>query len=1319
MTNKDSRNFIAKEIQKHIVGPGFTQGAYVCADDCSDEILINRPQIVYTSGILFPHDPFPTDDKEEEDDDVEINNSNDAEVSSDESEENLLTEENNDENGSTAEITALEDTYHFNPNHCGLITSIDGSLSSVDVEINYGQYYVVEEKNIEKEIKVPLHRCTINQLKETFAYYDRYAQGILKSIGVHSVNEMFAVDEENNTISPKKLFKLNEVRADGKTYERYIRANDFPSILRNKVARVVCELTQNPTTEKKIDFSWNDFLKVLKEFDKIDELKQLLTNNGWSSFTSGFKYDEENQQVKITRGRFNVGEYRLPRYLYVDDPVKDFLLDKLLQFRFFKRKQVTEELSINLSEKSKTVNEDCQIVWKIIPSKDDRNVKYLRLLLINTNERKLNKDESKITATPSEKYLYQVELKIKSPGIVSYTEPHKSAINDEEYDINEVLYSDELVYGKGVNCAVTWEDSVSPTWVKTTSSPRKFVRAFSTSSDDNSVNTACRIFDMTIWSNIPKQEVLSRLKTMADAYGKWHQEQIAKANTNADVLKNVIDNQEAFLERLYDNIQYLEHNENAYKCFIIANTAMYIQMILSRDSHFTPKGKEPSTFDPRSTFFNKDCWAYFSENRTDINPHYRPFQLVFLLMNVKSTFEKNDKYRNEFVDLIWFPTGGGKTEAYLALTALTIAERRQNNQRNTSGVSVIMRYTLRLLTAQQFERASFLICALDYLRKELLARKEFDYYLGNSDQEISIGLWIGKASTPNKIKELKLDNKFKRFYDTLKGNPRKNIAPEIPQRNPFPVGCCPWCGCNLVGSVPPRNMILHGYQDNGNLKCINRNCSYVQHLPLYYIDEMLYNNPPTLLFATVDKFAQLTKKEAGKLFGIGIDRRKPDLIIQDELHLISGPLGSIVGLFETMIEELATTYADDGSVVCKPKIIGSTATTRNTASLIHQLYNRSVATFPVSGIRYSDNFFSHIVPQDESKRLYVGYSATGHTASELEIRVVASEMLAKEKLIQTYLEELNIDLNDKVAVANAVVNNNKLVKELDNYWSIVLYYKDLKSLGRTHSRIGQEIYANALSMRNFSANYPSLEFVLNDFPHRSTEFTSRQDSSRIKQLLIAAESRTKLDVEDNSSIFVKSDMDIIQATNMISVGIDIARWNVMVMVGQPMTTAEYIQSSSRVGRTVDGLIINVFNPMRTRELSHYENYEAYHQVFYKYVEPLSVTSFTDMTIEKLLPNIYIAYMLLKCKHDRQIHVTEEDVNSLKGLLVKRSASMNTYPGFNKYLNDSIDEIVNFFNDADRINVDYWNIILNDKDFAKEFPVMGSLRDVESNTYIKL
>lgn len=1316
MTYKEQRNFLLEEIQKRIIGPGFSEEVYQCADDSSDEILVNRPHIVYSSGIIFPQvnntenddqSQFGFDSDEEKVEELSEEVKTEVTALEDLSNDNTADAEDNNDDG----IPNSEDTNQFNPTHIGLITCLNADAETVEVEIEYGQYQLINHKDLAREVHVKLGRVTIDNLNETFDYYDKYAQDTLRSIGVKSVRDMFLIDEEKRYVSPTGIFEIDVVQSDKTIKTRNVRPGDFPSLLQNKAAAILKKILTSPSRPQTIEhiISWEDFRQQLANFSNNNQLKKLLQLNKISSFEDFVDYNQENKEVKAKKSRFDLGDLYLDKLLFVDDPVKNGLLEKLLQFRFFKRHNKHPEIfKIKLSEKSMDVNEDVRLVWKVIPSRYNKNHKYLRILLVNKHKR-----SPKMDATD---FIYQAELKIISPEIVSYTEPHRSAIDDKEYEINEILYSNELVYAKGVNCAATWNIEGDCKWVKTTYTPEKNVRSFATSSENKDVNAACNIFDMTIWSNVSKDEILNRFRKMLDAYAEWQRGQKAKAQSTP-ILSDIIKEQETFHDRINENIEYLAKNERAYKCFLLANSAMYIQMILSRDISFSTKGRTPAEIDFNSEFFKNDAWDYFANNKTTINPHYYPFQLAFLLMNVKSTFEKDSKDRNEIVDLIWFPTGGGKTEAYLALTALTIAERRTSDDTNVKGVSVIMRYTLRLLTAQQFERASYLICSLEFLREKLKKRQGLNYSLG--EDKISIGMWIGQAATPNTKNDLKV-YKYKNFFATINGNKKEKRQPEIPQSNPFPVSYCPWCGCNLVGEIPPNNKIIKGYNEqDGSLHCIMKNCYFNNALPIDYIDESLYKNPPTLLFATVDKFAQLTKLGAGKLFGIGTGQRKPDLIIQDELHLISGPLGSIVGMFETMVEELCTQRDSDGKIICRPKIIASTATTRNTRHLIKQLYDREVKTFPVSGVRYDNNFFSRVLPIQESKRLYSGISPTGHTSSELEIRTIAAELVAKEKLIRNYLLQKGIDLEDNKRIITELFKDEHLISQMDNYWTTVIYYKDLKTLGRARSRIGQEIFANTMSMRSYIDNYPSLSFILNDFPQRTNEFTSRQDSSRIKQLLVEATESTKFAKKDDFPR-ITSKMDIVQATNMISVGIDIARWNVMIMIGQPMTTADYIQASSRVGRTFDGLIINLLNPMRNRELSIYENYESYHQVFYKYVEPLSVTTFTEMTLQKLVANIYLCYILLIKNRKKPIDVEAADIDSLKELLNGRCNDIGTYNNFVSFMNETIDKINTFFKDDSRKNTEFFKILNNDDMLEKlqeNFPVMRSLRDVESNTFI--
>lgn len=1320
-TESNKRDFLASEITKRIVGPGFAQDVYVCQPDASDEILTERPQVVYTSGILFPKvEPDDKTDSASQTQTGVVSENNlfgdpygdlDPNVEQTDGDEEDVVEETGEDAGHASLFASSEDMENglsderagFKPDKIGLITCLKSNTQTVDIHIDYGRYHLLPESEWERNVKVRLgEKCPLDVLYKTFDYYNEHAQDLLKSLGVNSVYDLFSIDVANDTISPKKELSIQVLTADNETITKNVYASSFPALPQNKVAALLMKLLTGESKEIELTTTnWAELQSFIKIFDTSQYVKDVLSKAGWSCLSSHIEYDAISNKVRLTNGPLRSGDINIAKYLFIYDPVRDYVLDKLLEYRYFKRESCCGHVTLDLSNDSgyEILGDGMILFWKAFYYRKNTSKRYLRVLLQNSKT-----IQPKSGEIP---HAFQAKVRLISNSIVSYSEPQVSSI-DDEFNLNEVLYSNEVVYGKGVNCAVCWENGgeLGPQWIETTYAPSTIVRSFSTKpvNNDSAINEICRVHNLSIWG-LPDNNIISGLRKFAGDYLDWMTEQ--QRSSKGDVaLRTILDNQKEFYDRLVNNIDYLAASPRAFKCFRLANTAMYIQMLLGRDIKFRQKGRDKSEY-PNGDSFYKECWDYFKDSTMPSEtPSYYPFQLAFLIMNVKSTFESNDPYRTNKVDLIWFPTGGGKTEAYLALTALTIAERRTCGHPDTSGVSVIMRYTLRLLTAQQFERASYLICAMEYMRQHFIKNPGEGYSLGKDP--ITLGMWIGQAATPNKIEDLNQD-KYRAFFSS-----------RTKESNPFPVVYCPWCGCELVG-----NDSSIGY-DRGRNKsrlddiCLNDGCHFHSGLPIYYIDDQLYNNPPTLLFATVDKFAQLNTKSAGKLFGVDTDRRKPDLIIQDELHLISGPLGSLVGLFESLVEELSTQKDRNGDVVRSPKIIASTATTRNTAQLIKQLYKRDVVSFPASGIRYNNNFFSHVVSEKDSKRLYLGLSPTGHSASELEIRTIASELVAKEKLITEWLSTKGIPF-DEGSIYNAICPNGKLIEELDLYWTQVLYYINLKSLGRTHSRFSQEIKATVENIRRFSATYPQLSFILDGFYTRNTEFTSRQNSAQIKRLLIKADEPTLIEVPQPKVLRIESQMDVVQATNMISVGIDIDRWNVMMMVGQPLTTSEYIQASSRAGRHHQGLIVNLYNPLRSRELSFYENYTSYHQVFYKYVEPLSATTFTEMTLDKLIINLFVGYMVLIKDRKRLVDVSSSDKDAFVDWMISRANAIGAQSSFISSLQIIVDKVYQDLQSIDTPTHHFTFIDIVTKPELlsnKKLPhLMKSLRDVEQNTYL--
>ena len=588
----------------------------------------------------------------------------------------------------------------------------------------------------------------------------------------------------------------------------------------------------------------------------------------------------------------------------------------------------------------------------------------------------------------------------------------------------------------------------------------------------------------------------------------------------------------------------------------------------------------------------------------DTAPRWRPFQLAFMLLNLPGLADPFDPHR-ETVDLLFFPTGGGKTEAYLGLAAVTMVLRRLRNPgddgRAGAGVSVIMRYTLRLLTLDQLARAAGLVCALEIERDKPGSR------YGNWPFEI--GLWVGKAATPNVLGKKGDDRpdsaraKVRRFKHNPSGNP-----------SPIPLENCPWCGVRFEAEAftllpdddQPREL---------RLVCTNFDCDFNgdRPLPVIGVDEPIYRRLPAFLIATVDKFASLPwTGESGALLG-GADRfddhgyygaaepRKgrrlaaplppPDLVIQDELHLIAGPLGTMAGLYEAAIETLAVRKIDGRAV--KPKIVASTATARRARDQVQALFARPITQlFPPPGPSRRDTFFAQTVPASETPaRLYAGIASQGRNPKVLMRRVLLALMGATARAWQ--------DGGGKKNVENPA----------DPYMTVLAYFNSLRELGGARRIVEEEV-------RNTIKEYGARKRVNEQrglFRDRTTfsevlELTSRVPTHKV------AEARRRLECRFHESDHV----DCALATNMISVGLDIPRLGLMLVLGQPKMHAEYIQATSRVGRSDDrpGLVVTVLNIHKPRDRSHYERFGHYHETFYRAVEVASVTPFSARALDR-------------------------------------------------------------------------------------------------------
>ena len=540
---------------------------------------------------------------------------------------------------------------------------------------------------------------------------------------------------------------------------------------------------------------------------------------------------------------------------------------------------------------------------------------------------------------------------------------------------------------------------------------------------------------------------------------------------------------------------------------------------------------------------------------------WRPFQLAFFLLTLSSSADPGDRYRNT-MDLLWFPTGGGKTEAYLLLSAFVLFSRRLRSGRG-GGVAILMRYTLRLLTIQQYERAAAVICACELIRRGMdTGAPEVPATLIGS-APISLGLWVGGDSTPNTVAKAS-----ESLLNSGKSSPRQ-------------LEKCPCCLGRLHWQTAPS-------RDRIWATCINANCLISQlgpNLPVWTVDEDVYRELPSLVIGTGDKFAQIVRNpQTRKLFGIATDFGPPDLIIQDELHLISGPLGTISALYEIAIDELCSR---DGE---RPKLIGSTATIRKAESQIRALFDRDTFQFPPPGIDHDDSGFAMAArPEDLPGRLYVGVTTAGRSA-KFALQAVAASLLQASSSSR---------LTDAAR---------------DPYWSLVAYFNSLRELGGALVLMQDDVLKTA---ENFAARR-------NEQCRQSfavTELTSRVDSSSIPEVL----AQLAKPAGDPDAI------DVVLASNMISVGVDVPRLGLMLVNGQPKGIAEYIQATSRVGRgAVAGIVVSLLNANKARDRSHYETFRTWHQTLYRNVEATSVTPFAARARDRALhaPLVAIARHLV-------------------------------------------------------------------------------------------
>lgn len=803
---------------------------------------------------------------------------------------------------------------------------------------------------------------------------------------------------------------------------------------------------------------------------------------------------------------------------------------------------------------------------------------------------------------------FQVKFKLVSNvGFCPLPDSQRINTDDEDYWSNQLLYRKVRNYAIGHGCAADWEESEKGVYcISTAIFPKYEIKPIVPSSITGVSLEMLKMSDAGDFS-----ETLQELNSMCDKYQDWINELKTEASGIEDIYRQTarkhIFNCETCLGRMRNGVTLLIRDQKVRTAFQYMNRAMLLQQLhynlpLQKwvdDGHGGLKLENPVEQLPdimdNATWFDKDNHTYGK---------WRPFQLAFILINLEAMYDKECSERS-IVDLIWFPTGGGKTEAYLGLSAYTIFIRRLKNK-DDNGTAILMRYTLRLLTAQQYERAATMICACD------LIRKEHEDLLGTA--RISIGLWVGGSTTPNSMRDAV--SAYQSLY-----NGSKDI-------NPFVILKCPWCGAQMGLVSKGNHRALPGYkkvmgphhQARIIFQCNNseHGCNFAFEdyaLPLYVVDDVIYEKMPTLLLGTVDKFAMLPfRPQAQGLFGYrnGVKITSPDLIIQDELHLISGPLGSMVGHYETLIAELCTQRIATGTI--HPKIIASTATISRAKEQCHALYGcgkEKVFQFPPSGLNAGYSFFAK-EDKERNGRKYVGILASGSSSDTTTAIRLFSALLYGAKAMDVNSEEMR-----------------------DPYWTNIGYFNSIRELGQAATWIRADIdqHLDVMYKRRYDdKRYSKEEYrQRRRYIWRDEELTSRIRSDKVTASLENLKITYPFEYDSDGKIR-NYPIDICLATNMISVGLDVLRLGLMTVAGQPKTTSEYIQATSRVGRDADkapGLVFVLYRPGRPRDKSHYEQFRAFHSRVYCNVEPTSVTPFSAPLRERALHAVMIGMMRIE------------------------------------------------------------------------------------------
>lgn len=591
---------------------------------------------------------------------------------------------------------------------------------------------------------------------------------------------------------------------------------------------------------------------------------------------------------------------------------------------------------------------------------------------------------------------------------------------------------------------------------------------------------------------------------------------------------------------------------------------------------------------------------------------WRLFQIVFIVSMIpdiaacdRDLLPDYDKEKTTLnnVSLLYFPTGGGKTEAFLGTLVFNLFFDRFRGKE--CGVTSILRYPLRLLSVQQVQRLANALA-----QAELLRRNEPTI----ADTEpFSLGYFVGDGNTPNRIEKKDVTK-----YRSMKQE-------ECDEERIIDI--CPFCG--------KQSIHLRFDEETYRLVhfCDNPECQSNGTLPIYIVDQEIYRYLPSAIISTVDKLAilgnnpsfrnilsgathkcpkhgytsttkclvnrEFCNEEVSSFEEIEMYDPAPTLFIQDELHLIRESLGTYASHYESFIDYFVKNVSPSRRPI---KVIGATATISSYETQITQLYSKDPLRFPCASPFLKKNFYSYI-EDDDTQRLILGYAPYGKAI----INSVVYSLKYMREVVYAYL----IDPQKVLDIPDVGIDSVEEATEiLKDYW-IFLEYNNVKRDGN-----------NVEGALETPINVDLKKQGITEFNTR--KMTGDETFQDVREVLAQ--------VENNPDVF--DGVNLIVATSMISHGVDADRFNIMFFYGIPGNTAEYIQAYSRTGRKYSSIVIDIIRPSRETDQSYLKNFIKFHEFKDIMVESVPINRWATKAIDGTLPGIFMG--LLFTKYDPEL-----------------------------------------------------------------------------------